>query len=503
MSEQLVSGRQLDESPIRNELLQGYLVHRWVCLLCLVAADIAAFAAAATLFRSGRIVPELLLTPGTLPITGRIDLFFVLGGLFIVISYLAGDYTRRQLFWDGARFTTTGLLIASAPCVLLLLFAQAGYSAVGIFGSWALVIVAVPAFRQIIRWILSRASIWQLPTALIGDKSHIGEAYAAFRHSLSLGFDVRFLVTLDTPHQEGETIKGEEITGATCISLQEPGNIVQRLSDGGCIQAVVAANTALFEEHNMLVQQLLAAGIKVGVIPHLKGVPLIGMSANYFFGRDLLLLHVRNNLGRLPSQLIKRLVDLVGSAVLLTVLSPFLIAIACFVKRQDGGRPFFVQPRVGLHGKEFGCIKFRTMRPDAEETLTRWRHENAPEYREYVASNFKLRNDPRATPIGRWLRRTSLDELPQLINVLKGDMSLVGPRPLLAREISSYGESIKLYKQVRPGITGLWQITGRSQTRFVDRVTSDDWYIKNWSFWYDIVILINTIGVLLSRDGAF
>ena len=136
--------------------------------------------------------------------------------------------------------------------------------------------------------------------------------------------------------------------------------------------------------------------------------------------------------------------------------------------------------------------------------LSSWETEQPHLAEQYRASNFKLADDPRVTRFGRWLRRTSLDELPQLLNVLLGEMSLSGPRPLLAREVSSYGVAIELYQKVRPGITGLWQINGRSNTSFADRVTFDEWYIKNWSLWYDIVILLRTVRVVFSsRSGAY
>ena len=123
-------------------------------------------------------------------------------------------------------------------------------------------------------------------------------------------------------------------------------------------------------------------------------------------------------------------------------------------------------------------------------------------YVQYLASNFKLANDPRVTAIGQLIRRTSIDELPQLINVLKGDMSIVGPRPLLARELGSYSPSILAYGKARPGITGLWQISGRSTTTFQHRIDMDLWYVRNWSLWYDFVILMRTVRVVLRQDGA-
>lgn len=198
----------------------------------------------------------------------------------------------------------------------------------------------------------------------------------------------------------------------------------------------------------------------------------------------------------------KRVFDFISSAILLIFLFPLFVVVAALIKAEHGS-VFFTQVRVGRHGEKFRCIKFRTMRADAEDLLAKWTRDNSPEYREYIASNFKLKNDPRVTNVGRFLRQTSLDELPQLLNVLLGEMSLVGPRPLLPRETSYYGSPLILYCQVRPGITGLWQVSGRSNTTFADRAAADKKYISAWSLWSDVVILIKTVGVLLKRDGAY
>lgn len=140
---------------------------------------------------------------------------------------------------------------------------------------------------------------------------------------------------------------------------------------------------------------------------------------------------------------------------------------------------------------------------NAENMLKQWEATNSPVWQEYVANNFKLANDPRLISIGAMIRRTSIDELPQLFNVIMGDMSLVGPRPLLPREINDYGEDLSLYGQTPPGLTGLWQVSGRSQTTFEDRIGFDSWYVKNWSIWMDITILFKTWSVVFRRTGAY
>jgi undecaprenyl-phosphate galactose phosphotransferase len=167
------------------------------------------------------------------------------------------------------------------------------------------------------------------------------------------------------------------------------------------------------------------------------------------------------------------------------------------------GRPvLFGHDRVGRGGRAFRCYKFRTMVPDADRVLAELLARD-PEARATWARDYKLREDPRVTRIGAWLRRTSLDELPQLWNVLRGDMSLVGPRPVMAEELGRYGDAARYYLDVRPGLTGLWQISGRNDIDYPERVALDAWYIKNWSIWYDIVILAKTVRVVRDAKGAY
>lgn len=199
----------------------------------------------------------------------------------------------------------------------------------------------------------------------------------------------------------------------------------------------------------------------------------------------------------------KRALDFILSLTGLLVLSPVFAALALLIRREDGGAIFFTQPRVGRGGKLFRCYKFRTMCCDAEQMLHRWRDEEHAMYRTYVDANYKLHDDPRVTRIGRWLRKRSLDELPQLLNVLKGEMSLVGPRPLLPDELSAYGANFSCYKSVRPGLTGLWQVSGRSNTTFSRRIELDVHYIENCGFLYDVEIMWRTVRVLASKTGAY
>lgn len=197
----------------------------------------------------------------------------------------------------------------------------------------------------------------------------------------------------------------------------------------------------------------------------------------------------------------KRTIDIVGALAMLIALMPVMIALALLV-RADGGPVLFRQRRVGAGGKPFMCLKYRTMRTDAEAQLKALLARN-PEARASWDSDFKLRVDPRITRFGGLLRQTSLDELPQLFNVLKGDMSLVGPRPIVAAEVPRYGGAIREYLNCRPGVTGLWQVSGRNDVDYPTRVKLDQTYVRNWSVFADIGILFRTVRVVLQRSGAY
>jgi exopolysaccharide production protein ExoY len=197
---------------------------------------------------------------------------------------------------------------------------------------------------------------------------------------------------------------------------------------------------------------------------------------------------------------LRRCADRLIAALLLVIFSPLMLACALFIRR-DGGPATFAHYRVGSRGRVFRCFKFRTMCVDAERKL-REVLDSDPVLRDEWQRNFKLFNDPRVTPIGRWLRRSSLDELPQLFNVLRGDMALVGPRPITLIELRLYGPARWQYMTVLPGMTGLWQVSGRNRVSYERRVQLDDEYVRTRSFWLDCWILVKTVLVVLTRDGA-
>lgn len=199
--------------------------------------------------------------------------------------------------------------------------------------------------------------------------------------------------------------------------------------------------------------------------------------------------------------MLKRVTDFVLAAAALVFLLPVMVPLAIAIRLSDGGPALYKQRRIGRDGKEFKCFKFRSMVVDSDVRLQRLLETDPKARREWQATQ-KLENDPRITPFGQFLRKSSLDELPQLINILKGEMSIVGPRPIVQNEVEKYGDYFAHYCQVRPGLTGLWQVSGRSDTSYGERVLLDVQYVSDWSYMGDIKIIAMTVPAVLMSDGA-
>lgn len=200
--------------------------------------------------------------------------------------------------------------------------------------------------------------------------------------------------------------------------------------------------------------------------------------------------------------MLKRAFDLAFAAAFLALVLPFLVVLAAALQWGSPGPLFFVQRRVGRGGEMFGCIKLRTMRVDADAALLRLLA-SCPASRAEWEADHKLRNDPRVSRLGRIVRKLSLDELPQLINIVRGDMSVVGPRPIVQVEIARYGAAFADYAAVKPGLTGLWQVSGRNDTTYAARVQLDSEYRRRATFFYDLRIVLRTIPAVLGANGSY
>jgi Undecaprenyl-phosphate galactose phosphotransferase WbaP len=239
---------------------------------------------------------------------------------------------------------------------------------------------------------------------------------------------------------------------------------------------------------------------------HLLIIPdLFGFSSLWVAAKDMggiLGLEVRQQLLLPGPRLAKFMIDLLLTLIGGTLLFPVLVAVALLIRLDSPGPVFYGQIRIGQGGRRFRAWKFRSMVQNADQVLERYLQEH-PELREAWETDHKLKNDPRVTRVGQFLRRTSLDELPQLWNILRGEMSLVGPRPIVDEEIWRYGDKLSLYSKVPPGLTGMWQVSGRNDISYDERVNLDAYYVRNWSVWLDIYILMKTVWVVIVGEGAY
>lgn len=211
---------------------------------------------------------------------------------------------------------------------------------------------------------------------------------------------------------------------------------------------------------------------------------------------------MRGGLFHASAQALKRIFDIVSALVLIILALPFAVVIALAIVLETPGPVFFGHTRIGRGNRRFRLWKFRSMVVNSEDVLRAYLEKRPDLATEWNATH-KLKDDPRVTRVGRFLRRRSLDELPQMWNVLRGDMSLIGPRPIVEDEIPKYGAAFDLYRRVRPGLTGLWQVSGRSDTSYRKRIELDSRYIRSWSIWLDLRVIWKTVGVILRAHGAY
>jgi len=407
--------------------------------------------------------------------------------------YVKGHYTRRWPFWDEMRGTSQVLLmLAIIEGALIFLTKSTSFSRIWFTTSFLSLFALLPAFRVFVKWLLSRLNLWRLPTAIVGSGHNAKDVLSALKSEHLMGFDVRLFLNLQ---QEGDS----ECKGIPVLSSSDSPEEI--LSDNKIRCVVVAFENDEADGKQVLIERLQRFTQDLYIVPAMRGIPLYGMEIHHFFRHEVIMMRVRNNLLRPVIRFFKRGFDIIGSIVLLFSLAPLLLILGLMV-RMDGGPVLFTHKRVGLRRRSFECLKFRSMVVRADEILQDLL-DNDPQAKAEWDADFKLKNDPRLTRIGGFLRNSSLDELPQLWNVLRGDMSLVGPRPLVEEEVERYGDQVDYYLQVRPGMTGLWQVSGRNDVDYSHRVYLDVWYVKNWSLWYDIAILFKTFKVVLKKHGAY
>ncbi|MCL2894656.1 undecaprenyl-phosphate galactose phosphotransferase WbaP [Brenneria tiliae] len=401
-------------------------------------------------------------------------------------------YSYRKPFWFELKEILRTLIIFAVLDLAMVAFSKWQFSRHIWILTWGLALILVPLFRSMTKKILDKYGMWKKSTTIIGDGKNAKDAYDALQSEPILGFDVRAFFS----------------TGKNCLndipnaSVLTSEDELWKNSDPRSTQFIVALEYDEQTQRDEWLKNLAKHHCRsVSVVPTLRGVPLYGTDMSFIFSHEVIILRVNNNLEKMTSRFLKRSFDFLGAVLITILLSPLLILLMYLVSR-DGGPAVYGHERVGKNGKKFKCLKFRSMVVNSQDVL-----ENLlltdPKAREEWHKDFKLKDDPRVTKVGKFIRKTSLDELPQLFNVIKGEMSLVGPRPIIEKELERYAGDVDYYFMAKPGMTGLWQVSGRSDVDYDTRVYFDSWYVKNWSLWNDIVILFKTINVVLKRDGAY
>jgi Undecaprenyl-phosphate galactose phosphotransferase WbaP len=412
-------------------------------------------------------------------------------GLVVLLTRFQ-HYSDRRPLWDELSDFIKLLGVLSLLDMALIAINRWEASRLWWLVVWPTTLFLLVLMRSFSRGVLKKMDMWVRPTIIIGAGPNAADAALALKSQPELGLQVYGFVDNDTEftHESQLTVPRLPRSGMQDIATQ-PG-----------IQWVIALEHAQSDEREFWLRVLVQWGATdISVIPAMRGVPLHGTDMSHFFSHEVAMLRMRNNLRRWPARLTKRVFDTLTALVLLLLLSPIMLLIAVLIRR-DGGPALFAHPRVGKRRKIFKCYKFRTMVVDAEQQLEQLLQQQ-PELRTQWENERKLRHDPRVNGLGRFLRASSLDELPQLINVIRGEMSLVGPRPVVSAELQRYGDEVGYYLMVRPGMTGLWQVSGRSDLDYDIRVYLDTWYVKNWSLWHDMIILFKTVRVVSDRSGAY
>lgn len=349
-----------------------------------------------------------------------------------------------------------------------------------------------PLVRQLVKRRLMKAGLWGKPVIVFSSSEPGGRVATLLTREWGLGY--RPVAIFGS--QPTETRRHFEATPDE-KSLADAMLLSRRRG----VDTVIFAMPHTRREHlAKLVNWASFSFRHVTVVPNLDGVTNSAVVARDLAG--VFGVEIRHNLLNPSVRRAKRALDLVATVVGGTLVLPLLLILCLLVWLESRGPVFYTAQRVGRDGKLFSCVKFRTMVPDAEAVLQRLLRED-PKAREEYSRYHKLHEDPRCTRVGRFLRKTSLDELPQLWNVLKGEMSLVGPRPYLPRESGDIGVTQSEIVRVYPGITGPWQVSGRNSTSFEERVWMDAQYVRNWSVWLDLVLLARTVRTVLFDRSAY
>ena len=446
------------------------------------------------------VVGSLFIDTDSFPLTDLLSLWWI--PIILLLSFASESiYTKRLPFWDEThrifKYTTITMLII----LTIVSFGDfhGSLSRLTIILLWFFVIVVFPIGKFALKHIMYKFDFYKRKTLILGAGSAGKAAVKEIFNQDYLGHKIVGFLDDD----EAKLGKSYKI-GKRSIK------VLGAIKDFKVVANEHAVQSAILALPDLPAKKLAKIIVKIQkkvreliIVPEMHGVSPLNTETFHVYDLDLMMLKVNNNVRSSFNQFAKRSFDIIVSVMLLPLILPIIAILAYFIKKESPGDVFYAHNRIGKDGEIVPVMKFRSMYSDSKERLEKLLASD-PAIKEEWETNYKLKNDPRVTKIGDLIRKTSLDELPQILNVLKGEMSLVGPRPVVEEELNKYyKESAEYYKMVKPGITGFWQVSGRSDTDYDFRVKVDTWYVYNWSLWLDIMVLIKTVRVVLLREGAY
>lgn len=451
--------------------------------LALVGAEQCAFLIRNSFFHSGHLHISWL------------NFWIVFPLLYIFFLNMGQLYSRRRPFYKEVEQLFHASLYGTLAVIFVLYIMRIAGSTsrffTGSFGILAFVFLTL--LRYALKNFLQRRQLLQTPVIIVGAGKTAELLVKSLRNDPGMGYKIVGLLE-DNSVQKG-ILEQYPVLGGFA-------DAERIIAETGVRRVFIAAPGLEDHDLGMLIYSIQPLVENMGVITNLVGVPTGTVEAESIFNEKLLILRLKNNLTRPLNRLIKTILDYILTIIGIIMISPILLFIAAWIYKDSPGPIIFRHMRIGKDGKPFPCFKFRTMCNNANKKLQELLANDA-EARAEWEKDFKLKNDPRITKSGAFLRRTSLDELPQLLNVLRGEMSLVGPRPVIEAELPRYGDFLGDYLMVKPGITGMWQVNGRSDTTYDERVQMDSWYVRNWSVWLDFMLLFRTVKAVIAGKGAY
>ncbi len=440
-----------------------------------------------------RVLPNII--PGYPEFYIKLEFFWWFFPVWMAVLVHEGGYSKKLTFWDEVKLLWRTSFFSTIAILTIVTLGKVSYLSrtfillIGLF-----TLILFPLLRiSIKRWIL-QIGLLKSKVLILGTNEIARRTVDALQKEPNMGYEVVGYVDDDG------SMTGRDING---IRVHRHFDKLERYLNNCDIQDVVIATQGIDKSRlSDLINKLQHKARSVLYVPDLSGMAVVGTELVHFFQDQFIALEINNNLAKPVNYFVKKLFDYTVSFFLSLLLIFPLLIITILIRATSRGPAIFKQQRIGKDGRLFLCYKFRTMYDNADErleTIIAADQKAKEEWQTY----WKLKNDPRITKVGNFLRKTSLDELPQLWNVLKGEMSLVGPRPYLPREWDCLKEHSEIIHSVHPGITGLWQVSGRSDSSYEKRLSLDAWYVRNWNLWLDIVILIRTVRVVLKKEGAW